>query len=282
MIPMSTSNIHQNVTDRIVQALKSNVVPWRKTWRTTAPTNIASKRKYKGINTILLSCHGYSSNVWGTYKQIAEAGGQVRKGEKGSMIVFWSSFEKEVDGKIKKLFVQRVHSVFNVEQCDGFETEEKAPETGAGFERAQKIVEGYKGPSMGADANKVCYVPSEDKIYMPPRSSFESSEAYYSTLFHEMSHSTGHASRLARPGIVDPIRFASHNYSFEELVAEFSSAFLMAEAGIDNPKNLENHTAYIQSWLRGLQENPKWALDAASQASKSAAFVLGTPAQTDA
>jgi antirestriction protein ArdC len=113
---------------------------------------------------------------------------------------------------------------------------------------------------------------------MPAREAFNSVPEYYSTLFHELTHSTGAAHRLARKGVVDPIRFSSHDYSFEELVAECGAAFLCANAGIDN-RTLDNSAAYIASWGRKLRSEPRWIVEAAGQAAKAADLILGKQAR---
>jgi antirestriction protein ArdC len=285
---MSSANIYQVVTDRILAALAQNIVPWQKPWRTSAPTNLLSKKAYRGVNVLLLSCSGYSSHYWGTYKQITEAGGQVRRGEKGTPIVFWSMFEKMVDGKPKKVFVLRQYTVFNVEQCDGLEALKTAPSDlqvpmahEALESAAAAILEGYKGAPqviVGYNRTKACYKPSLDVVEVPGREYFNSPEGFYSILYHELAHSTGHKSRLGRIGVTDVDAFGSHRYSFEELVAEITSAFMMHHVGLDSEVAFENQAAYIQGWRAKLGENPKWIVDAAGKAAKAFEHILGVSA----
>jgi antirestriction protein ArdC len=286
---------YEIITDRILDMLEQGTIPWQKGWRAAgAARNLASKKVYRGINQIILGCSGYSSPYWMTYKQAADKGGQVRKGEKSTPVVFWTWIDKrqpdqdddttaKSPGKIPLL---RYYNVFNLEQIDGIE----APETdqpAADFtpiEHAEQIIAGMPGrPTLDHGGDRAYYRPSTDHVQMPIREAFNSPEEYYSTVFHELAHSTGHVSRLARPGITSQTaHFGNHEYSQEELVAEFTAAMLCGVAGIEQ-QTIENSAAYIQGWLKALQNDKKLAVIAAGQAQKAADLILGEiPAEIEA
>jgi len=273
----TNAEIYEGVTDRILECLNNGVVPWRKPWAVSSHRNLSSGHVYKGINQILLSCTAFSSPYWVTINQANQLGGKIKRGERGTPIVFWKVYEKETrSGEIDKRFVLKRFTVFNAEQAEGiyFPTLEE-PKTFNVIDDCEKIVGSFKnGPSVQHGGGRACYVPSQDKILMPSKPAFTSSEEYYSTLFHEFVHSTGASHRLARKGVTDPSFFASHEYSQEELVAECGAAFLCAEAGI-SPATLTNSAAYIASWVKQLRHEPKWILNAASQAAKAADLILG-------
>ncbi len=268
-------NVYEIVTDRILQMLKDGVVPWRQPWVTSTPKNLVSKKPYRGVNIFLLGASRFASSWWVTYKQATAKGGQVRKGEKSTPVIFW----KVLDSKKKpgeKTFILRYYNAFNVTQCDNLKYPEEAESTPFNpIQECEQIVSGYaNAPSFDHNGSRACYAPAIDHISMPVRESFAKVEEYYSTLFHEMTHSTGAQKRLDRKGITDPIRFASHDYSFEELIAECGAAFLCSKAGIEN-RTLENSAAYIASWCKKLKDEPKWIVDAAASAAKASDHILG-------
>lgn len=281
------NKVYEIVTDRIVKSLESGVVPWRTPWHTSAPKNLNSKKAYRGVNVFLLGAMRYTTPWWLTYKQATAMGGQVRKGEHGAPVVFWKVYDNKpgeqytADGKRKpKRFVLRYYTVFNVSQCDGIEApveNEVRPFTP--LEAAERIVTKYigKGPRVEHGGDRAAYMPGADVIHMPPREAFHSPEAYYSTRFHEMVHSTGHPDRLNRDGIAKFDGFATHNYSFEELVAECGAAFLCGEAGILDT-TFDNSAAYINHWVAKLKSEPKWIVQAGGKASAAADYILGRKA----
>lgn len=273
-------NVYDVITDRILGMLSSGVVPWRQPWAAAgAPKNLISKKEYNGINTLLLGAQAYKSPYWLTFKQASEKGGQVRKGEKSTPVIFWKILEDKNDPKDKK-FILRYYNVFNVGQVDGLtvpeeETSDKVIEP---IQACENLVKLYKTiPKMEHGGSRAYYNPSFDYIGMPAMSDFHGAEEYYSTLFHELIHSTGHKDRLDREGITNPIKFGSHDYSFEELVAECGSAFLCGKAGIEN-KVIENQAAYIGSWIKKLKSEPKWLVEAAGKAQKAANYIQGITA----
>lgn len=270
-------NVYQIVTERILEALAKGVVPWRKPWRTETPKNLISGRDYRGVNIFLLSAQPFESPYWLTFKQAKELGGTVKRGERGTPIVFWKVTEDEdSNGKVSKGFLLRYFTVFNVAQTEGIEAPQSVERPAFNpIEACEKVVASYKDPpSILQMGQQAAYLPSLDRIWIPKPEQFTSPEEYYSTLFHELAHSTGASHRLARKGVADPSRFASHTYSFEELVAECTSAFLATHAGIA-PATLGNSAAYIASWASKLKSEPRWIVDASAQAAKAADLILG-------
>ena len=284
-------NVYETVTNRIIAALEGGVIPWRKEWAVAAaklPANYISKRTYRGINVWLLLDDRYTSNHWLTYKQAVAIGANVRKGEKGTPIMFWK-FDKrtnEESGKAESWVLARQYTVFNVEQCDGIPAEIPAGVTVAEFEpleAAEAIAEGYlrRGPSLAHGGNSAYYMSLTDHVQMPHREVFTSPDAYYSTLFHELAHSTGHQSRLARYEIGEKASFGSESYSKEELTAEITAAFLCAEAGISNVTVETNHAAYLQHWLTALKHDKTLVVSAAQRAQKAADYILDRKVQSE-
>ena len=282
-------DIYQHVTDRIITALEEGVVPWRKPWAEDGfHMSLSTGNPYRGMNQLLLGIQSwpeygdYKSPWWGTYKQITERGGQVRKGEKGTQIVYWGSFEPKKGtpnpktGKVDPVWLARYFSVFNADQADDLElpaTEEV--EHHDPIETAEAIVEGYPSPPDRRDGGgRACYSPANDSIQVPKHDAFDVNEEFYSTLFHELVHSTGHEKRLKRSGITDFDAFGSHQYSKEELIAEMGAAFLCAHAGIEQD-TLGNSASYIGSWLKRLQDDKRMVVHAAQAAQKAADHILG-------
>jgi len=280
-------SVYEVVTERIIAALEKGVVPWRMPWRTQGgsnmPRNLQSGKDYRGVNILLLGCMGFSDPRWCSYKQAGAKGGQVRKGEKSTPVIFWKVLDKKGGKPGEKSFILRYYNVFNVSQCDWAEplpslTGDAPAPTFDPIEECERIVLSYKTiPAIDHGGSRACYMPTFDRVCMPAKESFGKREEYYSTLFHELTHSTGHESRLNRDGIMNPIRFGSHDYSFEELVAECGAAFLCAQAGIID-HTLDNSVAYIQNWAKKLKSEPKWIVEAASKAAKAADYIFPPPA----
>ena len=269
-------DIQEKVTAQIIAALESGTAPWRKPWKGNAsPHNVTTGKTYQGINWFLLSMMGGGGFL--TYKQAQNLGGNVKRGEKGTPIIFWNFLEKQkANGEIGKVAFLRSYTVFSVSQCEGLEL--PAPETEGEtvpfvpIVRAEETIaktgaEIYHGGAMAF------YRPATDQIQMPEKTAFHTPEEYYSTAFHELAHWTGHTSRLARKGIEDVAAFGSATYSKEELIAEMGAAFLCAEHGIDS--TLENSAAYLQGWIKALKGDSTLAISAAGAASKAANFILG-------
>lgn len=269
------NKICEMVTDRIIALLEKGVAPWRKPFISRPAVNWLTQKPYRGINRLLLDGGEYA-----TFKQIKEHGGKVKKGEKAQLIVFWKWIEKEDEesGEIKKYPVLRYYFVFEINtQCEGLES--KRTKVYAQHEpilKCEEIVEGYKcKPKIRHVAGRAYYRPSDDIINVPHMSEFKKVEEYYSTLFHEMTHSTGHKDRLNRQSIreLSENPFGSELYSKEELVAEIGASLLCSYAGIEN-KTIENSANYIQSWINCLKNDKRLILTASQQAEKACDFIL--------
>ena len=280
--------VSQKIIDVITSNLKNGIgaAPWNKPWnsRNGGPAmNGKSKKLYRGINALTLPLYGFSSPFWFSKKQVLELGGRIKLEEfkKSAPIIFSMWGEKvnpDTGRKERKWFGYRFYQAWNYEQCEGLPARFAPVEEGEGLafqpiERAEGIVSGWAGmPTVKHEGGQALYRPSSDCIMMPAKETFKGEGQYYSTLFHEMIHSTGHSSRLARPEM-GACTFGSHGYSKEELTAEMGAAILCAMAGIEN--TLENSISYLQGWLSKLQSNPDWLIKAAAQAQKAVDLILG-------
>lgn len=274
----SHSSVYQIITEQIIKQLESGIAPWHKPWTTELPKNFISNREYRGINIFLLASLGYGSQYWVTYKQATQLGGNVRRGEHGAKVVFWKfdKYESEdADGQTaeRTSAILRYYTVFNLEQCDGLRIRETR-RTVNPIEECERIVAGMPNPPRFEQDSRAWYRPSTDAVGMPSRNTFESAESYYSTLFHELTHSTGHPKRIGRDGIEKLNTFGSESYSKEELIAEMSAAMLAGVAGIER-STLANSAAYLKSWVDVLKADSRIVVFAASQAQKAADYILG-------
>lgn len=284
---MTKTDVYSEVTDRIIAALEEGTVPWRKPWKSRAgvdglPVNIRTGRPYRGVNVFLLALQGYDDPRWGTFKAIKECGGHVRKGEKGTRVILWKPVrpnEEQAENGRTPYLLLREYTVFNAAQCDGLPELETTgtPDTPAfeANERADAIVANYRahgGPGIFHEYRQAFYRPSADLIGMPPREDFVSPDGYYCTLFHELTHSTGHEKRLGR--VTEWTTFGSDPYAREELVAEMGAAMLAGLAGLDCADG-EQSAAYIAGWLKALKNDRKLVVQAAAQAQKAADLIAG-------
>jgi antirestriction protein ArdC len=259
---------YEAVYNQIIKKMEEGIIPWKKPWKCCRPCNAKTGRPYNGVNFFLLSMTDFGDNRWITYKQLQELGGNIKKGEKSTQVVFWQILNKDDNGKNKSIPLLKYFNVFNIEQTEGVEWEKVQVEPNR---TAENIVEGYTDkPVIKYLGNKACYIPSKDEVNMPPVNFFDSVDEFYSTLFHELSHSVLHETRMNRK--IDTV-FGSKLYTEQELEAEFASAFLCNESGVDN--TLENSAAYIQSWMKSFKDNPAMIITAASKAQKTADYILG-------
>ena len=278
-------DVYAIVNNRIVEQLEQGIVPWRKPWREAGPPmNLITKKPYRGINVMLLGSLGYHQNCFLTFKQVKELGGSVIKGEKPCPVVFWKVEEKEDEvTKVKKnTFLLRYHNVFNIAQC------EKLPEDKISvieinqndpIQTSEDIVTNMvQAPTIKYGKEQAYYSPKYDYVSVPSMESFESSEKFYGTLFHELVHSTGHESRLNRKELMKMNPFATKSYSIEELTAEIGACYLNSLAGIDI-EGMDNNIAYIQAWLNRLKNDKKFIFYASSNAQKAVDFILGNKAE---
>lgn len=268
-------NVYEIVTDRILDSLKAGVVPWRKPWSCSAPKNIVSGHDYRGINVLLLQSTPFLSPFWMTYRQAKALGGAVKRGVRGTPIVYWNVRETEEEGKKRDRAFLRYFTVFNLEQCEGIEAPALSVRPSFNpIEECEKVLTTYRnGPRVAHGGDRAFYLPAHDLVQLPPQGSFDRTEEYYSTLFHELVHSSGAAHRLARKALLDGVKFASHAYSKEELVAEIGAAFLCAHTGIA-PQTCENSHAYISFWMSALIGDSRMVIEAASHAAKAADLIL--------
>ena len=281
-----TNKVYDVITDRILEALDQGTIPWRRPWTAGIPRNATNNRPYHGINAVLLGMTAYQDQRWLTYKQAVQLGGHVRRGERSTMVVFWKQHTVGDDGddhdglveeRPRTIPLLRVYHVFNaLDQCDGLSlTPMGVTPTVEPIAAARAIVNNMPNPPRidHDGGNRAYYRPSTDSIHMPAVNDFHGAGEYHATLFHELSHSTGHASRLSRESLETPAPFGSEIYSREELVAEFGAAFLCATAGIDNA--LDNSASYINGWAKALQADHRLVITAASQGQRAADFIIG-------
>lgn len=277
-------DMYAQVTDAIVAIMESGKTS-SLTWARTGnglPCNHKTGAAYQGVNVLLLwaaaMTHGYSSERWLTYKQAADMGGQVRKGEKSVACVFFKTVEREAKNegdstdKADSLRVISPFWLFNLDQIDGIDH----PHAVAQLSKFQQIdaaesVLIHSGAVIREEGQKAFYRPSTDEIYLPERTRFASEIEFYSVALHELTHWSGAKSRLARDF---GARFGTESYAFEELVAELGSAFLNAELGF-GATMIPNHAGYIDSWLKVLKNDKRAIFTAANQASKAHRYIMG-------
>ncbi len=273
-------NVYQIVTDRIIAELEKGRIPWVKPWTgvRSGAYSRATGKPYSFLNQMLLQKPG----EYVTFKQAVNAGGMVRKGEKAQIVVFWKPLEvtEEKDGKpVKKLIpLLKYYNVFHIDQCEGLEPrfKEEKLKPADPIAEAERVLSDYAYRSgcriIHKKQDRAYYSPSADEIHLPMREQFIRIEEYYSTAFHESVHSTGHKTRLNR--LTSPAWFGNEEYSKEELVAEMGAAILMNELGIETAGSFKNSVAYIQSWLRALQNDNRLVVSAAGKAEKAARLIL--------
>lgn len=276
-------DFYQQITNQIIEALESGVKPWVCPWDKTEqlgmPSNASTGALYNGMNIMLLwmsaTMQSFSSSSWMTFKQAKEKGGQVRKGEKGTHIFFYNMIEKTDKGtdEVERYAMLKTYSVFNIDQIDGLPESMYCPVVAIDDEvpvRSLEHVEYFlnaTGASIVYNGQRAFYRPSTDEIVIPDLHRFSTTEDAYATTLHELTHWTGHKSRLERKNCN---AFGSKDYAFEELVAELGSVFLMADLGIVGEVQ---HESYIANWLTALKDDKRYIFKAASQASKAHQFL---------
>lgn len=283
----ANQNVYQKITDQIVAAMEAGAHRFEMPWHTTSPrpVNIVSGKPYRGVNTLALwvaeQMSGYASGTWGTYRQWNSIGAQVRKGERAATVVFFKDLERPVEEneetKSRRYFVATASSVFNADQVDGYAACEVVPPV----DKTERLnqVEAFVAATQATiqeRGHSACYNLTTDTIHMPERALFTGSstssatEAFYSTLLHELTHWTGHPARLNREL---KNRFGDAAYSMEELVAELGAAFLCADLGVSlTPR--PDHAAYIQGWLSVLKQDNRALFTAASKASAASDYLF--------
>ena len=274
-------DIYAEITARIIDQMENGIIPWQKPWVANGKAiSHATGKAYSLLNQMLLGRPG----EYMTFKQCQEAGGRVRKGEKSSMVVFWKWIEQEDEetGEKKEVPFLRYYNVFHINQCEGISekhtTETVFPDGADTLATAQDIIYDYlsrEGVKMThTEGDQAFYRPATDEVVLPIRKQFISTTEYYSTVFHELTHSTGHPSRLNR--LTKPSFFGTEDYSKEELVAEIGASALVNYVGLETANSLRNNTAYIQNWLTVLKGDKRFIVSASGKAEKAVNLILGS------
>lgn len=277
---------YQNVANKIIEQLKQGTAPWLKPWNPGTPGgylpfNPVTGKRYKGINTIILMQMGYPDNRWLTYKQAQSLDAQVRKGEKGTLVQYWKFSEEHIqkdeqgnpvlneEGKPIKITAKLERpqvfyaTVFNASQIEGMPPIVHKKQEWSSLEKAESMLAGSGATIVHYEMDRAFYRMTTDDIHLPLKSQFDDGARYYATALHELGHWTGHESRLKRD-LGHP--FGSEGYAKEELRAEIASMLLGDELGIGHDPS--QHTAYIKSWIRALEDDPMEIFRAAADAEK--------------
>ena len=285
-------DVHAEITKAIIAAIENGPGDFQLPWHRPGvclerPKNAVTGHRYSGVNILALWAsgmeRGYESGLWASYRQWRELGGQVKKGEKGTVIVFCKELTVEVEDEMTgdatpetRLFA-RASRVFNAAQVDGFELAAPEVKDPARLLAAAEAFVAATGVVIDHCGSSACYIPARDIIQMPPRERFtgtdtsSATESYYSTVCHELTHWSGAPHRLDRELSG---RFGSKSYAMEELVAELGSAFLCADLAI-SPAPRADHAAYLAGWLKVAKEDPRALFTVASKASQAASFLQG-------
>ena len=274
-------DIYKEVTDRIISQLDQGIIPWHKPWIASSNAQSISHvtgKPYSLLNQMLLGKPG----EYVTFKQCQQEGGKVRKGEKSSIVVFWKFIEQEDEETHEKKQVPflRYYNVFHIDQCEGLKAKHQPelPNTANADTNADRIIADYlarEGVKLSHKAgDRAFYSPSTDSITLPLLAQFAETAEYYSTAFHELTHSTGHASRLDR--LSKTAYFGSEAYSKEELIAEIGAAALVNHAGLETANSFRNSAAYVQNWLKVLSDDKRFIVSAAGKAEKAVNLILNT------
>ena len=286
----------KKVSGEIVEQIKAGVAPWQKPWKPgeqNAPENFSTGKQYTGGNHVYLMSRairdGRGDNRWGTYNQIREAGGQVRKGEKGTQVLFFtktnSRAAKDEEGKTRKnkegktiyeeqqreTPVVKQYTVFNVEQADGLKLEAREAQVKPEWEahrEAEKVIAANGAPVKHVAGDRACYLYSEDKIVLPERDQFPTQNGYYQTALHECGHATGHPDRMNRESLKEGMAngFGSQEYAREELRAEISAMMTGERVGVGHDP--QRGAAYVENWVKVLEKDPHEIHRAAREAGK--------------
>ncbi len=289
-------DLYQEVTDKIITKLEEGTAPWRCSWnRYGMAKNYVSGNTYRGINAFLMNFFpSHPIPYYLSFKQAKELGGHVKKGAKAEKVYFFKAYYKDADGN--SISAERAaqlqasggdyqfipflksYSVFNVADVEGveFEIPEVQQHSHSTLERCEAMIAAIKNPPqfVEEDHNGAWYSPRRDVLNMPPLNQFETVEDYYCVKFHELTHSTGHVTRLNREGITGEIKRDSEQYAREELIAEMGASFLCAATGIDVAAVTDNSAAYIANWLTRLKNDKTLVLKAAAGAQKAADYLL--------
>jgi antirestriction protein ArdC len=278
---MNSTNLYSKITSQITALMQQHGSDWTRPWTSTTggPSNALTGNHYKGINTLLLNLQasdkGYNLPYWATFKQWRMKGGKVRKGEKGTLSVFYKPVNiSQPNEKCKTVPILNHFHLFNADQVEGIEFL-KTVEPIALAERNHAVDEFIynTGAIIKETGSRASYSPSKDHIHIPPISAFTDPEMFYSTLLHELSHWSGHATRLDRKEGMQG-RFGSSAYAMEELIAELASAFISIQLKVSHEPR-KDHAQYLNSWIKVLGQDPKAFSSAASKAQSVADYLTG-------
>ena len=308
---MAKRSVNDIIVEKVTELVEqTGLLPWQKRWSKVPAQNLERKIPFWGINQFLCAFNDHTSPYYLTYKQIQklevarakrESAGKkvgppirVREGEsKNYTLIFfctWKEYNKKdsngkviykADGTPKKVLVpiMRYYREYNVEQIEGIDhlVPEPTLDNTPSLVLAEQLVRGFMdSPAISHSAsNRPAYRPSKDLVLMPTVEQFESEEDYYSTLFHELAHSTGHEDRLDRPGITGGSVYGDHDYSEEECIAEFTSAYLCSDAGILSERTITNSASYIKGWLQVFSNKPRMISTCAARAQKASRLIKG-------
>lgn len=287
---------YEIVTDRILEQMSKGVIPWQRPWHGVldGAVSYSTGRPYSLLNQMLLGRPG----EYLTFNQIHELGGRIRKGAKAGMVTFVKTCLKnrgddasipddddENTPEVERYRMLRFYNVFHIEDTEGIKSriKEVVKPSISPIQSAEEIVNGYVARTnlklSIRKSNKAYYSPPLDEVVVPLLEQYDAPEEYYSTLFHELTHSTGHKSRLDREEGMHNM-FGDHQYSKEELVAEIGAAMLCDRAGIESEKAFRNSVGYLQSWMEKLKNDDHLIVNAAAKAEKAAKFILNISEET--
>lgn len=290
------TDIYETITLRIIEAIEAGKNPWKKTWNGAAlASNYVTKNQYRGINALLTNLSPYNTPYFMTFKQIKQKKGSLKKGCKGVPIVYY--IEKALDKEGKKISGQewralpkekqgafwlqpRYYTVFNIEDVEGIDFKLPELETQhSPIEAAEQVISNYATKTaltieIKPGSNRCFYSPSADYVSMPSIKQFDTPEAYYMNMFHELTHSTGHKKRLNRAELTQMVAFGDKSYSKEELTAELGAAFVMTQLGLILPEHEMNSAAYLRGWLTPLKNDKKFLFNAATKARAACELIL--------
>ena len=288
------ANVYQMVTDRIVEQMSKGIIPWHQPWVGgcgLGAISYTTRKPYSILNQFLLGKPG----EWLTWKQVYDRGGKVKKGAKARFCVFYQMTERVVENeetgekKMERFPILKWYHVFHIDDTEGIQSkiEPVTPDNNIKpIEKAEEVIAAYVAREDGLsfindrESDSAYYSPMKDEVVVPMITQYEIPEEYYSTAFHELTHSTMHEKRCNRKAENKKASFGNADYSREELVAELGAAMLCNNIGIENEKAFKNSAAYIQNWLKALKNDTKMIVWASGRAEKAARYILNGPEAT--
>ncbi len=269
------------ITERVIHLLEKGIMPWRTPWMEGGvPTSLVSKRPFKGINVILLAALGYDNNHFLTLKQLEGMGGTVKKDEKPNMIVFWNTPQSSDKPEEKRSGTLKYYLVYNVAQCDGLQGIPEIVRETNPIKACERIIANLQNScSIRNKDTGSYYDPLEDYINIPKLKSFANPASYYSALFHQLVHSTGHHTRLDRMGLVQMSEYGCNGFTQEELIAEIATNYLENFTGVPCP--FEPSQEYIDGWIQKFKADKYLIFTACTLAQKAIDYVLNIQADKD-